>query len=241
MRIGVFLASTGCFSGRRSPTRLAAPHKNGCSIEINGELGSLRFDFDHMNVLELYDASDPPREGGWRRIACTSAGAHPYVESWWPEGHWLGYEHGFVNQTADMMRALAGQPTELPLADFSDGYEVAPESNATVAAPAGSPLDRDRIREYRESLRPAMEGKEVKGSADTHFHIRNFLDCIKSREKPNCDIESAHRSTTLANIGNIAHKTRQHLEWDRDAEQFTNSDEANRYLHYEYRAPWKLG
>jgi predicted dehydrogenase len=124
---------------------------------------------------------------------------------------------------------------------FSDGYEVVPESNASLPSPAGTPLDRGLFNEYRDSMRPAIEGKEVKGSADTRFHIRNFLDCIKSREKPNCDIESAHRSTTLANIGNIAHKTHRHLDWDRDAEQFTNSDEANRFLHYEYRAPWKLG
>ena len=86
-----------------------------------------------------------------------------------------------------------------------------------------------------------MEARQAEGRADTRCHIRNFLDCIKSRETPNCDIETAHRSTTTANLANIALKTRQHLTWDRMNERFTNSDDANRYLHYEYRAPWKLG
>ena len=46
-----------------------------------------------------------------------------------------------------------------------------------------------------DSYEPAMEARQVEGRADTRFHIRNFLDCIKSRETPNCDVETAHRST----------------------------------------------
>jgi hypothetical protein len=42
-------------------------------------------------------------------------------------------------------------------------------------------------------------------------------------------------------IGNIAHKTRSHLEWDAKAERFTNNERANDWLQYEYRAPYKLG
>jgi hypothetical protein len=50
-----------------------------------------------------------------------------------------------------------------------------------------------------------------------------------------------HRSTSATLIGNIALKRRRLLEWDARAERFTNDDEANKLLHYEYRAPWKLG
>ena len=105
-------------------TRVAAPHLNANSIEIDGERGSLRFDFEDMNVLRFHDASDGPREGGWRRIVCTSAGNHPYAGNWWPDAHLIGYEHGFTNELADMLRVLGGRKPELPLPDFADAYET---------------------------------------------------------------------------------------------------------------------
>ena len=105
-------------------SRLSAPHQNASSIEIAGEKGSLRFDFEDMNLLHFHDASDGPREGGWRRIMCTSAGNHPYVASWWPDAHLLGYEHGFVNMLADVLRVLGGEEPEVPLPDFADAYET---------------------------------------------------------------------------------------------------------------------
>ena len=71
-------------------------------------------------------------------------------------------------------------------------------------------------------------------------HIRNFLDCIKSREKPNADIEIGHRSTTFALLGNIALESRSRIEWDPEAERITRPESANKLLHYKYRAPWKL-
>ncbi|WP_352421792.1 Gfo/Idh/MocA family oxidoreductase [Proteiniphilum sp.] len=70
--------------------------------------------------------------------------------------------------------------------------------------------------------------------------IRNFLDCVKSREEPWATLEIGHRSTTMAHLGTIAMMTRERLEWDAVNERFTNSDIANRYLSYEYRKPWKL-
>ncbi|MEX1023863.1 MAG: Gfo/Idh/MocA family oxidoreductase [Planctomycetota bacterium] len=110
--------------GTFEASRVAGPHENANSIELNGELGSVRFDFENMNVLEFHDAADGPREGGWRRIQCTTANAHPFVANWWPPGHGLGYEHGFVNQVADMLRVLGGEEPEVPLADFADAYET---------------------------------------------------------------------------------------------------------------------
>jgi len=78
-------------------------------------------------------------------------------------------------------------------------------------------------------------------SADsTSALIRNFLDCIKSRQTPLCPLEEGHRSTTFAHLANIALATKTRLLWDADKEQFTNSEEANKLLHYEYRKPWKL-
>ncbi len=76
---------------------------------------------------------------------------------------------------------------------------------------------------------------------DSAFNlIRNFLDCVKSREQPWATLEIGHRSTTMAHLGTIALLTGERLEWDAVNERFKNSETANKYLSYEYRKPWKL-
>lgn len=89
--------------------------------------------------------------------------------------------------------------------------------------------------------------EEIAGTDDgtgnqsmTNMHIRNFCDCIKSRNKPNCDLEEGHRSTTFAHLANISLALKQRLEWDGENERFINNNEANKLLHYEYRKPWSL-
>jgi predicted dehydrogenase len=123
---------------------------------------------------------------------------------------------------------------------YFDGWEIVPEQVSTEPFPARGPLEADAAERYRAAMQPAMEARSGSGSADPRLHIRNFLDCIRSRNKPNCDIETAHRSTTAANIAAIAYKTRKHLAWDAEREQFPNDPSANALLHYDYRPPWKL-
>jgi len=122
----LFLASlSGGGVASFEASRLAAPHQNANSIEINGEKGSLRFDFEDMNLLHFHDARRGPREGGWTRIMCTSeAGKHPYAGHWWPDAHVLGYEHGFVNMLADVLRVIGGRKPVVPLPDFEDAYQT---------------------------------------------------------------------------------------------------------------------
>jgi predicted dehydrogenase len=115
-------------------SRLAAPHQNANCVELNGERGSIRFEFENMNVLQFADASDGPREGGWRRLMCTHAGAHPYAEFWWPDAHLIGYEHTFTNQVADVLGAIAGRTPPVPLPTFEDAYEVQRVLHAAVLA-----------------------------------------------------------------------------------------------------------
>ena len=71
-------------------------------------------------------------------------------------------------------------------------------------------------------------------------HVRNFLDCIKSRELPRGDIEIGHRSTTVCHLGNIALKTGEKILWNGEAERITNSAGGNALLTRRYRAPWTL-
>jgi len=71
-------------------------------------------------------------------------------------------------------------------------------------------------------------------------HVRNFLDCVKSRELPRGDIEIGHRSTSTCHLGNIALKAGEKILWDGEAEKITNSAAANALLTRQYRAPWQL-
>lgn len=121
----LFLARlTGGAVASFEATRVATGHQNNNRMEIHGEAGAIRFEFEDMNHLWYYDNSDSPRIAGWRRIMCTSAGHHPYAGAWWPDAHIIGYEHTFVNMVADMMAALAGEQPIVPLPDFNDAYET---------------------------------------------------------------------------------------------------------------------
>lgn len=128
-------------------SRVAGPHQNNNAIEINGELGSLRFSFEDMNRLQFCDAADGHREGGWRSIMCTSAGDHPYAQNWWPDAHGLGYEHTFVNMLADIVCALGGCEPELPLPDFEDAYQTQRVlAAAQIAAKEGRAVKLSSVR-----------------------------------------------------------------------------------------------
>ncbi|NEN80238.1 Gfo/Idh/MocA family oxidoreductase [Nocardioides zeae] len=102
-------------------TRFATGRKNAIRIEVNGSLGSLAFDFEDMNVLQLHDARDPAPYAGFRRILVTEP-EHPYVAAWWPAGHGLGYEHGFTHQVVDLVTAIGAGVDPTPT--FADGLQV---------------------------------------------------------------------------------------------------------------------
>ena len=113
-------------------TRLAQGRKNANRIEVNGELGSIAFDFERMNELEFYDGSSADAEAeGFRRIQVTEP-VHPYAGNWWPTGHGLGYEHLFTHQAADFVRAIAGERPFAPT--FTDALGVQRVLDAVAAS-----------------------------------------------------------------------------------------------------------
>ncbi len=126
-------------------TRLATGVKNSNRIEIHGERGALRFDFERMNELSIWSADTPGPERGWTTILATHED-HPWAGSWWPDGHWLGYEHTFVNQAADIVRIIGGEAPEAPMPDFADAYETQRVMEAAlVAARERRPIALDEI------------------------------------------------------------------------------------------------
>jgi predicted dehydrogenase len=118
----IFLARFGSGAlGVFEATRFATGRKNSIRIEINGSAGSLAFDFEDMNLLHYYDATEDSRTAGFRRIVATEP-VHPYVAAWWPPGHLLGYEHAFTHQVVDLVTAVAEGHDPLP--SFADGLQV---------------------------------------------------------------------------------------------------------------------
>ncbi len=115
-------------------TRLATGNQNKNGIEINGDKGSIRFNFEDMNYLEFYDTTIERRAQGWTKIMVTHGGDHPYVGNWWPDAHILGYEHGFINQVADIMNVLGGRPPVVPLPDFEDAFKTQQVLEAAVVS-----------------------------------------------------------------------------------------------------------
>jgi predicted dehydrogenase len=105
--------------GTIEATRYAAGRKNYNRFEINGSRGSIAFNLERMNELELYLNEGP--ESGFRTIQATNK-AHPYMKSWWPQGHIIGYEHTFTHTVFDLLKSIDEQ--RLPTPNFEDGVKI---------------------------------------------------------------------------------------------------------------------
>jgi predicted dehydrogenase len=122
----------------------------------------------------------------------------------------------------------------------TDGYDIVPEVITPNEFAARTPLDRQRERAYRNGAMAEIEAKQAKGNLLDADHARNFLDCVRSRKTPSCDVEFGHRCTSAAIVANIALQTQSLLQWDAAKEQFTGNETANKKLSYSYRAPYRL-
>jgi myo-inositol 2-dehydrogenase / D-chiro-inositol 1-dehydrogenase len=88
--------------------------------------------------------------------------------------------------------------------------------------------------------KPAMAAIEEPGAEMDSAHVRNFLDCVKSRNRPAAEVEEGHLSAAMCHLGNIATRLGRGLRWDAAQERILGDPEADGRLHYEYRKPWTL-
>ena len=101
-------------------------------------------------------------------------------------------------------------------------------------------VDRDALVSdppdiVREPLRP----QEVHLYRNTG-HANNFLDCVRTRKKPICDADIAHRAASALLLGGVAKQLKRTVKWDPQAEQFPGDEEANRLLSIAKRPPWRI-
>ena len=102
-------------------TRFATGRKNALTIEVSGDRGALAFDLEELNVVRYYDRTAPAQLQGFAKVLVTEP-THPYLGAWWPAGHMLGYEHGFVHQAVDLVTAIH-EGTQ-PHPSFAEGLGV---------------------------------------------------------------------------------------------------------------------
>lgn len=102
--------------GSIEASRFATGRKNYNRFEINGSRGSIAFNLERLNELDVYIEEGP--NSGFRTINVTQPD-HPYGKAWWPRGHIIGYEHTFTHTVLDLLTAVAEQ--KLPTPNFEDG------------------------------------------------------------------------------------------------------------------------
>jgi predicted dehydrogenase len=107
--------------GTIEATRMATGRKNANRIEINGSTGSLAFDLERMNELDVYFQDDAADARGFRTINVTE-NEHPFGGKWWPSGHIIGYEHTFTHTVFDLLECIADDV--LPSPNFEDGVRT---------------------------------------------------------------------------------------------------------------------
>lgn len=101
-------------------------------------------------------------------------------------------------------------------------------------------VTRGRFRATPESIAEAPipeNGVRLYKSSD---HIGDFVQCVKTRKRPICDVEIGARSVTVCHLGNLAYWNRRHLKWDPKSERFVGDNEANQWLNPSKRAPWAV-
>jgi len=101
-------------------------------------------------------------------------------------------------------------------------------------------VSRGRLETHPKSLLRSVIGPDEIRLPRSGDHHRNFLDCIRSRERTICPVDSAVRSDTICHQADIAIRLARKLRWDPVKEQFINDDEANHYLTRPMRSPWRL-
>jgi predicted dehydrogenase len=122
--------------GTLEATRFARGRKNHQVLEINGEKGSLAFNLERLNELEVYLPEEEAQRDaqGFRQVLVTES-SHPFYDAWWPQGHIIGWEHTFVHEIKHFFEAIVtGKPIAPEGADFEDGYRACVVADAILAS-----------------------------------------------------------------------------------------------------------
>lgn len=112
--------------GTLEASRFANGHKNYAILEINAENGSLKFNLERLNELDvLWAGEEPAATQGFQNVSVTES-YHPFYNNWWPQGHIIGWEHTFIHELTHLIDCIVNDKDVAPLgATFNDGYRAA--------------------------------------------------------------------------------------------------------------------
>jgi predicted dehydrogenase len=134
-------------------TRYARGHKALYTFEINGEHASIFWDLHDLHRLQYFDHRDDGRTRGWRSVHI-SDGDHPYMKHWWVPGLQIGYEHTFIHQAADFLRAASEGESASPT------FREALQTDRVTDAVLESAASRHWIKVKAENTAHAIGGND---------------------------------------------------------------------------------
>ena len=112
--------------GTLEASRFCAGRKNHQVLEVNGSKGSLVFNLERFNELDVFWKDEQPKETQGFHNVLISESYHPFMENWWPHGHIIGWEHTFVHEISHLLDAIVNDKPIAPYgATFEDGYKNA--------------------------------------------------------------------------------------------------------------------
>jgi len=123
--------------GTLEATRFGSGRKNYEVLEINGEKGSIHFNLERLNELQVFWVDEKPKETqGFHNVLVTE-GHHPWIDNWWPHGHIIGWEHTFVHELTHLLDCIVNDKDVAPYgATFEDGYRAAAVCDAIAESAA---------------------------------------------------------------------------------------------------------
>ena len=175
----------------------------------------------------------PQRAGGVRRPRGRVARARQPVHH--------GHEGGLSAQYADGLELLC-RTTERGFGVRFEGSEGWVDFSWKGLQTFPASLKQSKIGPQETHLPLAVpEDPDNKANQSRSYnHVRNFVQCVKSRRDPVEPVEAGHRTASLCHLGNIAMKLRRKIRWDPEQEQIVDDDEAAKFLSRPVQAPWRL-
>jgi predicted dehydrogenase len=186
----------------------------------------------HLDIARWILGAAAPTEvsGSGGRFALTDGGETPDVQE-------VLYQFPRVVVSWTSSEISEGKPFTLDIFGTKGmlsltraGFQVSPE----MQAPPGT-------KEKQPLMEPIVAKSGDLSATLNPAHARNFLDCVKSRQRPNADVEEGHRTAVMCHLGNISMRLGRSIRWDAVAEEAVGDPEASHMLSRPYRAPWKLG
>jgi predicted dehydrogenase len=165
------------------------------------------------------------------RVRATAADNRPNCYNWFPEFEVrYTYANGANGANGTVVRCMSNDPETR----HDNGVRFEGDNGQWIFVGRGTLTASDR-RLIDEPL-PANAVRLPVG----RNQIGNFVDCVRNRQQPICNVQVGHRSCTVCHLGNIALLLNQRLRWNPEQEQFVDNGQANAMLSRQMRAPWRL-